>query len=71
MYYRLTGGEPYREHGSQERAADPTPETIQLMASALRMRWSPREERARRGMTRWRWQAPHCPPLLQDLLAER
>lgn len=70
-YYALSGGQRYREHGSRERSADPTPETIQLMLSAFRLTWSKGEERARRGMARWRWQAPHCPPQLQTLLDDR
>jgi len=70
QYYRFSNGQPYREHGSHDRLADPTEETIALMRSAFQLGWSPAEERARRVMTRYRWQAPHCPPPLQQLLDE-
>ena len=69
--YQFNGGLRYRELGSQERTPDPTPETIQLEASAIRMKWSPHETRLRDQLSRWRWQAPHCPRPLQRLLDER
>lgn len=71
MEYGLNGGTKYRELGSQERVADPTPETIQLELSAIRMRWSEHERRIRDQISKYRAQAPHCPPRLQRLLEER
>jgi hypothetical protein len=71
MEYGLNGGQRYRELGSQERTPDPTPETIQLELSAIRLKWSSHETRIRDQISRWRAQAPHCPQELQQLLDER
>lgn len=38
--------------------ADPTPETIMLEASAIRMKWTPDEERRRRGCITDGWTPP-------------
>jgi len=69
--YQLNGGQRYRELGSQERTPDPTPETIQLEASAIRMKWSAHEKRLRDQLSTYRWQAPHCPRPLQQALEGR
>jgi len=68
--YDMNGGNAYRVHGDRTRTADPTPETIQLEASAIRMKWSDFEREVRSGMSRWRWQSPHCPWDLQRQMLE-
>lgn len=45
----------------RQRVPDPNEYLIQLMASAQRMKWTRGEERRRKGMSRWRMQAAHCP----------
>jgi hypothetical protein len=69
--YELNGQEPYRQHGDPSRSADPTPETIQLMTSAFRLQWSPGERRVRDQLSKWRWQAPHCPLEVSRLMQRR
>lgn len=71
MKYGLNGGQRYRELGSQERTPDPTPETIELELSAIRLKWSPHERRLRDQLSHYRAQAPHCPRELRLLLEER
>lgn len=41
---------------------DPTPETIMLEASAIRLKWSPEEERKRRGCISEGWAPPDASP---------
>lgn len=51
--YDLNQGATYNEHGDHQRSADPTPETIQLMCSAIRLTWSEDERRNRDAMARF------------------
>ena len=51
--YDLNHGQTYRDHGDHQRSADPTPETIQLMCSAIQMNWSEDERRNRDAMARF------------------
>lgn len=66
--YALNGEQAYRQHGDPSLTADPTPETIQLEASAIRLKWTKRQERNAQAISRWRWQAPSCPRDLQLMI---
>lgn len=52
-------------------SADPTPETIMLEASAIRMKWTPDEERKRRGCISQGWMPPDASPDLCLVMEQR
>lgn len=57
---------------AQQRSTDmidPTPETIQLLASVERLKWTPEEERRRRGHI-CDWTPPDASPGLAKLMIE-
>lgn len=49
---------------------DPTQAEIRAARLALQASYDPKSESVRRQVARWRWQAPHCPMHLQNLMRE-
>jgi hypothetical protein len=49
---------------------DPTQAEIRAARLALQASYPPNSEAARKQVSQWRWQAPHCPMQLASLMRE-
>jgi hypothetical protein len=54
--------------GEFSRQQDPTLMQVLAAAAVIRMGWSEAERRSRWMFSEYRWQAPHCPADLREML---
>lgn len=53
-------------------AKQPDPNRLQIMAmcAVIRMSWTDAERRSRAQFSEYRWQAPHCPHDLSEMMRD-
>jgi hypothetical protein len=54
--------------GEFSRQPDPNPLQIRAACAVIRMGWSEAERISRAQFSEYRWQAPHCPADLREML---